>query len=133
MIIIETRLMMSPHGGSSGLLSTLIMTMFSMAIGKSPILVIHPDTKYFKFFHLQRFYIQIFLNRTKGITARDVQLNENDMSYQQNTTVREFWLPSNPINTYPKNDLNDAVNLLRSGYYRKTDYIRLQDRSPLIE
>lgn len=71
--------------------------------------------------------LSFFLNGQMGATARDVLLNENDMSYQQNTLVREFWTPENPINTYPKNDLNGAVNPLKSGYYRKTDFLRLQD------
>lgn len=79
------------------------------------------------FFSYKDFTFSFFLNGQKGATARDVLMNENDMSYQQNVTMREFWTPSNPINTYPKNDLNDAVNPLRSGYYRKTDYVRLQD------
>ncbi|RZK10517.1 MAG: hypothetical protein EOO46_10460 [Flavobacterium sp.] len=79
------------------------------------------------FFTYKDFSFSFFLNGQKGATARDVLLNENDMSYQQNTTAREFWSPSNPINTYPKNDLNGAVNPLKSGYYRKTDYLRLQD------
>lgn len=79
------------------------------------------------FFTYKDFSLSFFLNGAKGITARDVLLNENDMSYRQNVLNREFWTPGNPINTYPKNDLNGAVNPLKSGYYRKTDYIRLQD------
>ncbi|WP_293310851.1 SusC/RagA family TonB-linked outer membrane protein [Pedobacter sp. UBA5917] len=79
------------------------------------------------FFSYKDFTFSFFLNGVKGITARDVLLNENDMSYRQNVLNREFWTPDNPINTYPKNDLNGAVNPLKSGYYRKADYIRLQD------
>jgi TonB-linked SusC/RagA family outer membrane protein len=79
------------------------------------------------FFSYQDFTFSFFLNGTKGITARDVLLNENDMSYRQNSLDKVFWTPDNPIDTYPKNDLNGAVNPLKSGYYRKTDYLRLQD------
>lgn len=79
------------------------------------------------FFTYKSFTFSFFLNGTKGITARNVLLNENDMSYRQNSLVKDFWTPDNPINTYPKNDLNGAVNPLKSGYYRKTDYLRLQD------
>lgn len=78
-------------------------------------------------FTYRNFLLSFFLNAVKGITARNELLNENDMSYQQNQMVKEFWTPENPINTYPRNDLNGSVNPLKSGYYRKTDFLRLQD------
>jgi hypothetical protein len=63
----------------------------------------------------------------KGRMASNVLLRENTNSYRQNITNREFWTPENPINTNPRNDLNGAVNPLKSDYFRKTDFIRLQD------
>ncbi|ATL49250.1 SusC/RagA family TonB-linked outer membrane protein [Chitinophaga caeni] len=78
-------------------------------------------------FSYKDFTLSFFLNGMKGVTARNVLLEENDMSYRQNVLDKVFWTPGNPINTYPKNDLNGSVNPLKSGYYRKTDFIRLQD------
>lgn len=78
-------------------------------------------------FSYRDFTLSVFLYGVKGITARNVLLNENRVSYRQNQLDKVFWTPENPINTYPKNDLNGAVNPLASGYYRKTDYLRVQD------
>lgn len=79
------------------------------------------------FFTYKNFSFSFFLNGSKGITVNNTLLAENDMSYRQNQLDKVFWTPENPINTYPKNDLNGAVNPLKAGYYRKADYIRLQD------
>lgn len=79
------------------------------------------------FFTYKDFSFSFFLNGSKGITVNNTLLAENDMSYRQNQLDKVFWTPENPINTYPKNDLNGAVNPLKAGYYRKADYIRLQD------
>jgi TonB-linked SusC/RagA family outer membrane protein len=73
------------------------------------------------------FSFSFFLNGQKGATASNVLLQENDMSYRQNVSDKVFWTPENPINTYPRSDLNGSVNPLKSNYYRKTDYLRLQD------
>lgn len=79
------------------------------------------------FFTYKDFTFSFFLNGQKGATASDALLLENDMSYRQNITDRVFWTPENPINTNPRNDLNGSVNPLKANYYRKTDYLRLQD------
>lgn len=79
------------------------------------------------FFAYKDFTFSFFLNGQKGRTASNALLQENDMSYRQNVTDKVFWTPDNPINTYPRNDLNGSVNPLKSNYYRSTDYLRLQD------
>ena len=79
------------------------------------------------FFVYKDFSFSFFLNGLKGITASNELLVENQNSYRQNRLNKEFWTPENPINTYPKNDLNGAVNPFKAGFYRKTDYLRLQD------
>lgn len=78
-------------------------------------------------FTYRNFTLSVFLNGMKGRTAKNVLLSENRVSYRQNQLDKIFWTPENPINTYPANDLNGSVNPLTSGYYRKTDFLRLQD------
>lgn len=78
-------------------------------------------------FQYKNFSFSFFLNSSFGRTARNSLLDVQDVSYRQNQLKKEFWTPQNPINTYPKNDLNGSVNPLKAGFYQKTDFIRLQD------
>jgi len=80
-------------------------------------------------FRYGNFSFNVFLNSTFGITARNTLLNVGNVSWRENQMEKVFWTPENPINTYPKNDLNGSVNPLRAGFYEKTDFIRVQDIS----
>lgn len=71
--------------------------------------------------------LSFFINSQFGQTARNYLKDVNSNSYAQNKMMIEFWTPDNPINTYPKNQLNSGVNPEGAGFYEKTDFIRLQD------
>lgn len=71
--------------------------------------------------------LSFFINSQFGRTARNYLKDVNSNSYAQNKMMLEFWTPENPINTYPKNQLNSGVNPEGAGFYEKTDFIRLQD------
>jgi TonB-linked SusC/RagA family outer membrane protein len=71
--------------------------------------------------------LSFFVNATFGRTARNYLMDVNGNSYAQNKMMIDFWTPDNPINTYPKNQLNNGVNPEGAGFYEKTDFIRLQD------
>lgn len=73
------------------------------------------------------FTFSFFLNSSYGITARNYLLDVGDLSWRQNQLQKEYWTPENPINTYPKNDLNGSVNPLKAGFYEKAHFLRLQD------
>ncbi|WP_277466721.1 TonB-dependent receptor [Parabacteroides sp. PF5-6] len=78
-------------------------------------------------FTYRDFTLSFFLNSQFGRTARNYLRDVNGNSYAQNKMMIEFWTPDNPINTYPKNQLNNGVNPEGAGFYEKTDFIRLQD------
>lgn len=80
-------------------------------------------------FNYGNFSLTVFLNSSFGITARNQLMDVGNISWRQNQLEKTFWTPENPINTYPKNDLNGSVNPLRGGFYEKADFIRLQDVS----
>ncbi|MDR0657756.1 MAG: TonB-dependent receptor [Mediterranea sp.] len=71
--------------------------------------------------------LSFFINSQFGRTAKNNLRDVNGNSYAQNKMMIEFWTPENPINSYPKNQLNNGVNPEGAGFYEKTDFIRLQD------
>jgi hypothetical protein len=71
--------------------------------------------------------LSLFINSRFGLTARNDLMEVNGNSYAQNKMMIDFWTPENPINTYPKNQLNNGVNPEGAGFYEKADFIRLQD------
>lgn len=71
--------------------------------------------------------LSFFINSQFGRTARNNLWDVNSNSYAQNKMMIGFWTPENPINTYPKNQLNSGVNPQGAGFYEKTDFVRLQD------
>jgi TonB-linked SusC/RagA family outer membrane protein len=73
--------------------------------------------------------LSIFLNSSYGITARNQLKDVGNVSWRENQLDKVYWTPSNPIDTYPKNDLNGSVNPLRAGFYEKANFLRLQDVS----
>jgi TonB-linked SusC/RagA family outer membrane protein len=78
-------------------------------------------------FSYGNFSLSIFLNSSYGITARNSLKDVGNVSWRENQLNKVFWTPENPINTYPKNDLNGSVNPLRAGFYEKASFLRLQD------
>lgn len=78
-------------------------------------------------FSYKNISLSFFINSQFGRTARNYLKDVNSNSYAQNKMMIEFWTPDNPINTYPKNQLNSGVNPDGAGFYEKTDFIRLQD------
>ena len=80
-------------------------------------------------FQYGNFSLSIFLNSSFGITARNSLMDVGSISWRQNQLEKVFWTPENPINTYPKNDLNGSVNPLKAGFYESADFVRLQDVS----
>ena len=78
-------------------------------------------------FKYGNFSLNLFLNSSFGITARNDLLDVGSVSWRQNQLEKVFWTPENPINTYPKNDLNGSVNPLKAGFYEKANFLRLQD------
>jgi TonB-linked SusC/RagA family outer membrane protein len=71
--------------------------------------------------------LSFFVNSRFGLTARNALRDVNGNSYAQNKMMIEFWTPDNPINSYPKNQLNNGVNPEGAGFYEKADFVRLQD------
>lgn len=78
-------------------------------------------------FSYKNISLSFFINAQVGATARNSLKDVNSNSYAQNKMMIEFWTPENPINTYPKNQLNSGVNPEGAGFYEKTDFLRLQD------
>ena len=70
-------------------------------------------------FKYANFSLSVFLNSSYGITARNSLKDVGNVSWRENQLDKEYWTPTNPINTYPKNDLNGSVNPLRAGFYEK--------------
>ena len=80
-------------------------------------------------FSYGNFSLSIFLNSSYGITARNSLMDVGSISWRQNQLNKVFWTPENPIDTYPKNDLNGTVNPLKAGFYEKDNFLRVQDVS----
>jgi TonB-linked SusC/RagA family outer membrane protein len=80
-------------------------------------------------FKYGNFSMSVFINSSYGITARNQLKDVGNVSWRENQLNKVFWTPENPINTYPKNDLNGSVNPLRAGFYEKANFLRLQDVS----
>ena len=78
-------------------------------------------------FSYKNLSLSFFINSQFGQTARNYLKDVNSNSYAQNKMMIDFWTPDNPINTYPKNQLNSGVNPEGAGFYEKTDFVRLQD------
>lgn len=78
-------------------------------------------------FSYKNISLSFFINSQFGRTARNYLRDVNSNSYAQNKMMIEFWTPENPINTYPKNQLNSGVNPQGAGFYEKIDFVRLQD------
>ena len=75
------------------------------------------------------FSLSVFLNSSYGVTARNSLKDVGGVSWRENQLEKVFWTPENPINTYPKNDLNGSVNPLKAGFYEKANFLRVQDVS----
>jgi len=73
------------------------------------------------------FYLSFFFTAQLGQTANNWLYDCSTMSYRQNRLMVNFWTPENPTNDYPKNSLDTSVNPMSSGFYEKTDYLRLAD------
>ncbi|MEI7423156.1 MAG: TonB-dependent receptor [Prolixibacteraceae bacterium] len=71
--------------------------------------------------------LSVFLNSSYGVTARNSLKDVGNVSWRENQLDKEYWTPTNPINTYPKNDLNGSVNPLRAGFYESASFLRIQD------
>jgi hypothetical protein len=80
-------------------------------------------------FKYGNFSLSVFLNSSYGITARNQLMDVGSVSWRENQLNKVFWTPENPINTYPKNDLNGSVNPLKAGFYEKANFLRVQDVS----
>ena len=78
-------------------------------------------------FNYKNWTFSFFLNMVSGITQSNTLLYTQDNDLRENRYNVDFWTPENLSNTYPRNDRTASVNPRSMGFYRSTDFIRLQD------
>ncbi|MFB9057370.1 SusC/RagA family TonB-linked outer membrane protein [Mariniflexile ostreae] len=78
-------------------------------------------------FKYKNWSFSFFLNMVSGITQSNTLLYTQDNDLRENRYNVAFWTPENKSNTYPRNDRTASVNQRSMGFYRSTDFIRLQD------
>lgn len=78
-------------------------------------------------FDYKNWTFSFFVNMVSGITQSNSLLATQDIDLRQNRYNVTFWTPENQSNTYPRNDRTASVNTRAIGFYRSTDFIRLQD------
>jgi TonB-linked SusC/RagA family outer membrane protein len=80
-------------------------------------------------FSYKNLSLSFFLYGVTGITDKNTMFSTSDNDLRQNRYNVKFWTEENQSNVYPRNDSNSEVNPKSMGFYRSTDYIRLQDIS----
>jgi TonB-linked SusC/RagA family outer membrane protein len=80
-------------------------------------------------FSYQNFSFSFFLYGVQGITKANDLLYTNDLDLRQNRYNVTFWTEENSSNVYPRNDAHSQINKYSMPFYRKSDFIRLQDIS----
>lgn len=80
-------------------------------------------------FKYKNWSLSFFLYGVHGITKANTLLYTNDLDMRQNRYNVDFWTAENQSNKYPRNDAHSKVNKYSMPFYRKADYIRLQDVS----
>jgi hypothetical protein len=81
----------------------------------------------------KRFTISAFLNTVQGVTRVNDLLSTNQTftDVRRNMVFRDWWTPSNPINTYPAN--SNLSNPLSVPFYEDASFIRLRDATASFE
>ncbi len=77
-------------------------------------------------FQYKNFHLEFFLNGVFGITRENELLYTYDLELRKNRYKVTFWTPENRSNVYPRNDAHSIVNRFAMGFYRKSDFLRLQ-------
>jgi TonB-linked SusC/RagA family outer membrane protein len=77
----------------------------------------------------KRFTASAALTSVQGTTRANPLLGTNQVfaDVRRNTVYREYWTPTNPINTYPAN--SNSSNPLSVTFYENASYVRLRDVS----
>lgn len=83
-------------------------------------------TNTFKYKNLS---LSFFIYGVQGITKSNALLSTSDLDLRINRYDVEFWTEENKSNLYPRNDAGATVNPYSISFYRKSDFIRLQDIS----
>jgi len=78
-------------------------------------------------FKYKNWEFSFFLNSIYGITKANSLLNTNDMTLRKNRYNVEFWTEENHSNIYPRNADAADVNKKSMSFYRKTDFVRLEN------
>jgi hypothetical protein len=77
----------------------------------------------------KRFTASAALTSVQGTTRANPLLGTNQVfaDVRRNTVYRQYWTPTNPINTYPAN--SNTSNPLSVTFYEDASYVRLRDVS----
>ncbi|WP_372774256.1 SusC/RagA family TonB-linked outer membrane protein [Mangrovibacterium sp.] len=80
-------------------------------------------------FKYKNWTLSVFMNAVVGITKENELLYTNDNDMRLNRYNVTFWTPENMSNIYPRNDAHASVNKYSMPFYRKADFLRIQDIS----
>lgn len=75
----------------------------------------------------RRLTVSAFVHTVQGVTRPNELLNTNQVltDVRRNTVYREYWSPTNPINTYPSN--SNVSNPQAVVFYEDASFVRLKD------
>ena len=75
----------------------------------------------------RRFTMSAFFNTVQGVTRQNDLLSTNQVftDVRRNMVERDWWTPTNPINTYPSN--SNSSNPFAVAFYEDASFIRLKD------
>ncbi len=80
-------------------------------------------------FQYKNWRLSFFLNTIVGKTKSNSLLSLNSISMRRNIYNMEFWTEENHSNVYPRNGIGAEVYPYGMSYYRKNNFLRLQDIS----